>query len=136
MSAYPGTTGSTTWVAFIPPTQVLPIGDLPATLFNAETQVAGVASIAIGLGDKDEAFPGTLSVEFFFSGAPGAFELDLQTADTDADAFYQQEGLGMTTVNSFNAGRGEFLQVSANFARILIKALANAVKITARITRN
>ena len=136
MPAYPGVAGSTVWTVFIPPTQVLPVGDLPATLFNNELQAAGVSSIAIGLGAKDETFPGTLSIEYFFSGAPGAFELDLMTADTDADAFYQQEGLGMTTVNGFNAGRGEFLQVTANFARIFIKQLTNAVNLTVRVTRN
>jgi hypothetical protein len=134
MSKYGGTAGGTSWTGpYIPATVALIPGDLPQTLWNAEARVAGDFSPAVCLSKKDESHPGTVSIEGFFSGAPGAFEIDLQTSDTDADGMYQQEGLGITVANSQNAFRGEFMSVSANFARVNLKSLGNAVNITLRI---
>jgi len=40
------------------------------------------------------------AVEIVWSGAPGAISVQLQTADTDIDAAYVQEGAAITTVNA------------------------------------
>lgn len=129
-----GVAGGTT--AGFPPKCIFP-GDKSDNLFNAEQPVLGQVSDRVALGSVYENHPGTLSVEGFFSGAPGAYELDLQTADTDADALYGVEGTGITTILDVNASsfRGEFINVTARFARLFLKARANAVNITARIIR-
>jgi len=74
------------------------------------------------------------AVEIVWSGAPGAFSVQLQTADTDIDAAYIQEGAAITNVNSTNVTRAEFPDVVAKFARILIATLPNNVTATAKIS--
>lgn len=135
MSKYGGATGSTTYLGpYIPATQAIYPGD-QVTPWNAEARVTGDASPAVCLAGVYENHPGTLSIEGFFSGAPGAFEIDLQTSDTDADGMYQSLGAGIVQVNANNAFRAEFLNVSARFARVLLLSLANGVNITLNITR-
>jgi hypothetical protein len=74
------------------------------------------------------------AVEIVWSGAPGVISVQLQTADTDIDAAYIQEGAAITNVNSGNVTRAEFPDVVAKFARILIAALPNNVTATAKIS--
>jgi hypothetical protein len=74
------------------------------------------------------------SVEIIWSGAPGAISVQLQTADTDIDAAYVQEGSAITNVNAGNVTRAEFPDVVAKFARILIATLTNSVTGTAKIS--
>jgi len=74
------------------------------------------------------------AVEIVWSGAPGAISVQLQTADTDIDAAYIQEGAAITNVNSTNVTRAEFPDVVAKFARILIATLPNNVTATAKIS--
>lgn len=80
----------------------------------------------------------TLSIEGFWSGAPGNFSIDLQTSDTDADGMYQIEGTELTqaaaTVNTTaNTFRAEFTNITAAFARAFLKTRANAVNLTLKI---
>lgn len=142
MPAYPGQANSTT-VNTAPP---LPKGIYPGDSFDVigsvtggtfETFVAGQSSMAVALGMVYENDPGSLSVEIVFSGAPGTFEVDLQTADDDADAFYTIEGSGISALTNTPASvaRAEFNNVSARFARVFIKTLTNAVNIAVRICR-
>jgi hypothetical protein len=133
MPNYPGPANSTTTNTTPPLPQAIYVGD-QQTVFNAEQLAVPQASIAVALGPgPGEVGPKTVSVEGFFSGAPGVYEIDLQTSDTDADAMYAQEGTGITTVSANNTFRAEFTGVSANFARLLLKSRANAVNLTARI---
>ncbi len=74
------------------------------------------------------------AVEIVWSGAPGAISVQFQTADTDIDAAYVQEGAAITTVNAGNVSRAEFPDVVAKFARILIATLTNNVTATAKIS--
>jgi hypothetical protein len=74
------------------------------------------------------------AVEIVWSGAPGAISVQLQTADTDIDAAYIQEGAAITNVNSTNVTRAEFPDVVAKFARVLIATLPNNVTATAKIS--
>ncbi len=74
------------------------------------------------------------AVEIVWSGAPGAISVQFQTADTDIDAAYIQEGAAITTVNTGNVSRAEFPDVVAKFARILISTLTNNVTATAKIS--
>ena len=121
---------------YIPPTQQLSMGDPPYTLFTVLDEVPGQASIAVFLGKKDEGHAGSVSIEGFFDGAPGVFEIDFQTSDVDADGLYQQEGLAINALGSVaaNSFRAEFLNVSANFARVFVKTLTNDVDVTLKIS--
>ena len=74
------------------------------------------------------------AVEIVWSAAPGAISVQLQTADTDIDAAYIQEGAAITNVNTTNVTRAEFPDVVAKFARILIATLPNNVTATAKIS--
>ena len=74
------------------------------------------------------------AVEIIWSGAPGAISVQLQTADTDVDGAYIQEGAAITNVNSGNVTRAEFPDVVAHFARIYIATLPNTVTATAKIS--
>ena len=69
-----------------------------------------------------------------WSAAPGAISVQFQTADTDIDAAYIQEGAAITNVNAANVTRAEFPDVVAKFARILIATLPNNVTATAKIS--
>jgi len=74
-----------------------------------------------------------VAVEIVWSVAPGAINVQLQTADTDIDAAYIQEG-ALITNNTGNVTRAEFPDVVAKFARILISTLTNNVTATAKIS--
>jgi hypothetical protein len=74
------------------------------------------------------------AVEIVWSAAPGVISVQLQTADTDIDAAYSQEGAAITTVNAANVTRAEFPDAVAKFARILIATLPNNVTATAKIS--
>lgn len=74
------------------------------------------------------------AVEIVWSGAPGSISVQLQTADTDVDGAYIQEGSAVTTVSAGNVTRAEFPDVVAKFARIYIATLTNSVTATAKIS--
>ena len=74
------------------------------------------------------------AVEIVWSGAPGAISVQLQTADTDIDAAYANEGAAFSNVTAGNVTRAEFPDVVAKFARILIATLPNNVTATAKIS--
>ena len=135
MPNYPGTANATTTNTTPPLPQALYPGD-SGLCFNAEQPAVPQASIAFALGSHGNDYTlQPVSVEGFFSGAPGAFEIDLQTSDTDADGMYASESTTITTVSTNNTFRAEFPSVKAKFARLLLKSRANAVNLTARIWR-
>lgn len=64
-----------------------------------------------------------------FSGAPGAFEVDIQVAEFDVDSLYQTISNGnVTTVDATNnTFHFDATWTGAHFARLLLKSRANAV---------
>ena len=90
------------------------------------------ASLQVGLR-RNTGFPTCLSAEVKFASAPGAFEVEVQTADTDDDDYYVVKG-SITAVNSAFAGRLELTNVVARFARLSMKTLTNAVAVTGRLS--
>src|SRR5260370_13213669 len=88
----------------LPPTAIWP-GDF-AQVWSAEQPAPGnggaSASQRLALGSK-EGGPGGFSVTGFFSGAPRAFELDVQVSDADADAQLQTSGIdNITSLDATN----------------------------------
>lgn len=77
------------------------------------------------------------AVEIIFSGNPGTFAANLQTADTDADANYVSIAAGAIAnaqMNGTYVARLEIADVIAHFARIYIGTLPNNVSATAKIS--
>ena len=122
----------------LPPSAIWP-GDF-AQVWNAEQLAPGSggasASQRVAVGTK-EGGPAGFAVTGFFSGAPGAFEIDVQVSDVDADAQYQTLNIGpITAVDAINQTFN--LQApgySANFVRLLMRSRTNAVNVTADIRR-
>ncbi len=83
--------------------------------------------------------PPMVTVELHFSGAPGVFELDIQEADTDADAFYILPSAAAYTVSAVNAttqnARADLSPTGGKFLRVFMKTLTNAVNCWVKITR-
>ncbi|HZP32679.1 MAG TPA: hypothetical protein VFB23_04875 [Candidatus Acidoferrales bacterium] len=121
----------------LPPTAIWP-GD-SAQVWNAEQPTpgngGGSASTQLALGTSGT--PGGFSVTGFFSGAPGAFEIDVQVSDVDADAQYQTCANG--NITSVDATNNTFhfdgSTVLATFVRLLLRSRTNAVNVTADIRR-
>lgn len=98
-----------------------------AVAVGAASQEVAVAIIANG------AVANSLSAEIVFAGAPGTFEVDLQTSDTDnANDFVKLSSVNAVSAN--NVARIETTPVAANFARLVMVALGNAVNVTGKLT--
>lgn len=105
-------------------------------VFSAETPTSGTASLQVALSQAPGGTPTKLSMEIAFAAAPGAFEYDLETSDTDSDADYVPESTTVTTVNAGFVGRAEFPNIIALFARVRAKTQnANGVASTVKLTR-
>ena len=117
----------------VPPTALYP-GDSYACI-NNEKPASGTLSQQVALGRKDADNGGRIAVELQFAANPGAFEVDVMTADTDvANAYVMQNGIAAVDATFY--ARVE-LNVNANFAALLTKtANANAVACTAKITQH
>lgn len=90
---------------------------------SASQEVALTSAGGVGNG---------ISASGFFSGAPGAFEVDIQVSDVDADADYQTlAGGNITTVDAVNnTFHFEDPYCCAKFVRGLMRSRGNAVNVT------
>jgi hypothetical protein len=127
------------------PTALYP-GDSSIVWAN-ENPLTGAVSLSVAIGGKDGKEVDSLSVEVAFTGAPGAFEIDIQDADSD-DSGGTNLGAGyntitapvtakLTAVNAQNVSRFELAPFKGLFARlIMVLQNANAVNIKyAKFTR-
>jgi len=84
--------------------------------------------------ERGASIPFGASFELHFSGAPGAFAIDVQTADTDVDVNY----VTVNTFNAVNANNSASIQLPAfwaKFVRAVIQTLTNPVNTTLMVTR-
>ncbi len=107
----------------------------PVTLWNAETPTPGNGTISasqqVALSNKGT---GTaFSCDAKFSGAPGAFEVDVQVAAVDSDTNYQTISNGnITTADATNnTFHIDATLTNAKFMRLLMRSRGNSVSITA-----
>jgi len=113
-----------------------------AWLFQQQLIAAGQSSIAVQLERSKMSYfyPFGASLQIFFTNSsqvaadPGAFEIDAQVSDIDADAMYANT-TGLTAVNAGFAGRIELPWLWAKFIRVNIKTLTNAVYSNVLVTR-
>jgi hypothetical protein len=138
MPEYPGVDGATT------PTVALPVALYPGDsvlLWNAEHVQPSVAEASIAFTLPQATGVGTLAAvvfELLFGGAPGSFEMDIQEADTDADAFYimpTPAAYKITAVNANQIARSDILTWGGRFGRVYFPTLTNDVLVTVRATR-
>lgn len=122
------------------PPSTVNVGDL-ATLWSAETPTPGNGTAAasqqvgIPLSNAQGKTPG-FAVDGKFSGAPGAFEVDVQVAAVDSDTNYQTcANCNITTVDAVNnTFHLDATLVKARYVRLLMRSRTNAVSITATVT--
>jgi hypothetical protein len=111
-----------------------------ANAWTAETPTPGTGGAAASQQFALVVNPGKSGTPFAvdgkFSGAPGAFEVDVQVAGTDSDANYQTISNGnITTVDATNnTFHLDATLVTARYVRLLMRTRTNAVSITATIT--
>ena len=106
-------------------------------VFDAETPAPPQASAQAALASAFDNTAPSISVEISFSGDPGAFEIDIQDADTDADKFYQTIPAGgvISAVSANFTARTELVPIKGRFVRLKLVTRTNAVALTAKISR-
>jgi hypothetical protein len=108
-------------------------------LFQNETVVVGESSVAVQLDRVSGTFyPWGVSFHISFSGAPGAFEIDVQTSDVDQDSDYVTiNALTTGGLNASNVGRVELPNFWAKYVRVKVVSFANfaTVNLSVLVTR-
>jgi hypothetical protein len=108
-------------------------------VWNAETPTPGnnttAASQQIVLFCTANGNACPFGVDGKFSGAPGAFEVDVQVAATDSDTNYQTcSNCNITTVDATNNTFHLDFTGVARFVRLLMRSRTNSVSVTATFT--
>lgn len=133
--------GQSIYLFGVPTVTTAPVPPLDDTNVAFETVTAGESSISVSLATGLPGNPPPMvCVEISFSAAPGAFELDIQEADTDADAFYilmtANSAYKVTSVNATTfIARADLSPTGGKFMRVTIPTLTNAVKCKVKLTR-
>jgi hypothetical protein len=105
-----------------------------------EEVAQGTASIAVNLQPGFEGMPPPMvCIEIHFDSTPGVFEVDVQEADTDADAFYILPAAAAYTISAVNAVtfnvRVDLSPTGGKFMRLFMKTEPNDSDCWAKITR-
>lgn len=121
-----------------------PLGDGNIT---AEIPTVGESSIEFCLAKDEKDGSGiypNVGIELLFSANPGAFNIQLQEADTPADGLYITPTPNAFTITAvaqvgntgFYAARVDLGTIGSRFIRLFVSALANAVGLIAKVTVN
>lgn len=102
------------------------------TVWDNEVVAPGSASVAVAL-PREASFPSCISIELEFASNPGAFQIDLQTADTNQEKYYVTKASLTTGLNTSFVGRVEVTNLVAKFCRLSKVSMANNVAVSARI---
>jgi hypothetical protein len=108
----------------------------PVQVWNAETPTPGNGGVSASkqCAIPPERYNLQRAVAAFgkFSGAPGAFEIDIQVASIDSDTYYQTIASGnITAVDGTNFTFNFEFVTSQPFVRMLMRSRTNSVTITA-----
>lgn len=136
-------------VALSPGDSMLSIGTLPPgypAVITAEASTVYPTSTAAercALNPCQDGSILNISAEVSFSVAPGTYEIDVQTADTDINGAYQTVPTAgvLNSAPSQTGGAGLFyiraeLQVKAKFARLFVKTqTTNACNVIGKLSR-
>jgi hypothetical protein len=106
-----------------------------AYLLKAQRVLANQASIAVQLERGNRAFyPWGAAIQAEFSGAPGAFEIDVEASEDDRDVSYVSI-VTIVAVNANNVGRAAIGFTWPKFIRAKVITLTNDVLTTVLVTR-
>jgi hypothetical protein len=96
-------------------------------LFENDNVVVGESSVAYQIERiPGMSYPWGMSFDIAFSGAPGTFEIDIQTADIDQDSHYVTlNSLTTGSLNTSNVGRVELPNFWAKYVRVKVVSFAN-----------
>jgi hypothetical protein len=137
--------GDSTWLFGIVP--AANAGGADDALIKGEQPAINTASIPISITPPVSGGPPpeiTFELSFYATGtlipaAPGTFELDIQEADTDADAFYILPTAAAYKVTAVVAAtqkaRVDLQPTGGKFMRVLLLARANGVDLVAKVSR-
>ena len=104
-------------------------------LFQNTRVLANQSSVAIQLERENRGFyPWGAAIQVLFGGAPGAFEIDIESSEDDQDATYVSI-VTIVAVNSRNAGRAAIGFTWPKFIRATVITLTNDVPLTLWVTR-
>lgn len=104
-------------------------------LFQNQRVLGGLASVAVQLSRLPfMCYPFGAAIQVEFSGAPGAFNIDVEGAEDDVASNYVQITT-ISTVNASNVGRASIGFTYPKFVRVRVTSLANDVLATVIITR-
>lgn len=107
---------------------------------TGETPIAGQASDRVAIAHLHPSIVPNVGVELIFSANPGAFNLQLQEADSDADGLFITPSpaaftiTSATLVGALYVARVDVGTFGSRFIRMLCSLNPNAVAIIARIT--
>jgi hypothetical protein len=105
-------------------------------LWNNETVAVGEASIAFQIERVNRTFyPWGISLEIFFGGNPGSFEVDLQDADIDQDSHYVTVDAITSGLNASYVTRIELPSFYTKYVRVKLVSLTNTVNVSVLLTR-
>jgi hypothetical protein len=108
------------------------------TFFDAEQPAPPQASERFNVPQgRLGSYSPSVNIEGYFSADPGAFEIDIQEADTDTDtAFMTVPSAGVVNaVDSNFRFRVDLAPFVGTFIRLLLVSRTNAVNLTAQVTR-
>lgn len=103
-------------------------------VFDNENPANGTLSERVALGADADGLAQKLSVQIVFASAPGAFELDIVTSDTDISTDFVANPTIINAVNANNVTRVELVNIVAKFAALLV-VTSPGVAFTAKFTR-
>lgn len=107
-----------------------------AYLFQNQAITAGQSSIAVQLERiRTASYPWGVSFAIWFAANPGAFQVDVQTADLDQDSQFVTIASLTGGLNASNVGRVELPSFWAKFARVKLVSIGNAVNSSVLVTR-
>jgi hypothetical protein len=108
--------------------EIVPVNTFPGSL-SVAYQLERVPNVVAPWG---------AAFEVVFNGNPGAFEVDVMAAETDAAANYSKIG-AITTATSLvagtYAGRFDMTTYWPKYVALYMTSLTNAVPVTAKVTR-
>jgi hypothetical protein len=114
---------------------IVSVPQVPAAFELGLSALVPIASLRASVQISNALPLESVSIEVEFNGAPGVFEIDIQDADTDADAFYQQiPNAKITAVSAQNIARFELKPFTGKFIRVVLKTLTNNVGIRLKVT--
>lgn len=114
---------------FTPPVQT---PGRPNIVWSNEAVAANSSSMQVCL-HRNEHFPTVMSAQIQFAADPGAFQVDLQTADVDDDTLYVTKASINSGLNASFVGRIEATDIVARFVRLRMVTKTNAVNVTATL---